>query len=425
MPLKHVIQGPEKAFLIGVDWGRSRAWDVESSLEELSQLVSTAKAKVTHQTIVKLAKPHPATFIGKGKLEELAAKAQESETQVVIFDDDLSPVQSRNLNESFKVRVIDRTQLILDIFARRAFTKQSQLQVELAQLKYLLPRLTHQWTHLSRQDGGIGSRGPGEKQLEVDRRRLRARIMKLTYELRDIETEHKVQKKNRERHEWPLVAIVGYTNAGKTTLFNRLTESENLAEDRLFATLDSTVRKIQFPECRGFLLSDTVGFIRKLPHHLVESFKTTLQEVTHADLLIHVLDLSDHLVEEKYEVVTQVLKDLHAEDVEHILVLNKVDRVGVSPSIPHCLKDETEILFASAKSGQGLEELRSKIKEYLQEHLEVLHIFIPHQEGDWLSLLHRHGRVISKKYDEKGTFLEVEVSKKMTPQLSQFLSKKK
>lgn len=420
MKIQNNIQGPERAFLIGIDWSRSQSWEAEDSLEELVQLAETAGAKVFGKTIVKLAKHHAATFIGKGKVAELTQKVQEEKIQVVIFDDDLSPAQSGNLLESFGVRVIDRTQLILDIFARRARTKQSQFQVELAQLKYLFPRLTHQWTHLSRQEGGIGTRGPGEKQLEVDRRRLRTRMMKLAQELCEIEIERKVRKRRREQHQLPLVAIVGYTNAGKTTLFNGLTESANLAEDRLFATLDSTVRKINFPECKMFLLSDTVGFIRKLPHHLVESFKTTLEEVSHADLLIHVLDLSDHLVEEKHEVVMKVLKELHAEDVSRILVLNKVDKLGDSLSVPHWLKEESEIILISAKSGRGLDILRTKIKERLQEYLNILQLFIPHSQGDWVSLLHREGRVIHKKYDEKGTFLEVEVSKEFLARLRPF-----
>jgi GTP-binding protein HflX len=413
-----VIQGPERAFLVGAELGRNGAWDVESSLEELSQLADTAGAKVIGKLIAKIAKPNPATFIGSGKTESLAQLCKDENVEVVIFDDDLNPVQLRNLQKVCGARIIDRTQLILDIFSRRARTKESQLQVELAQLQYLLPRLTRQWLHLSRQVGGIGTRGPGETQLEVDRRRVKTRIMKLTQELREITTERSIQRKKRERKDLSVVSIIGYTNAGKTTLFNRLTLSANLVEDQLFATLDSTIRKVHIEGFMNVLFSDTVGFIRKLPHHLVESFKTTLEEVTRSDLLIHVIDAGDHLVEEKYDVVLGVLSELNAQEIPHILALNKIDLLESPDPLRRWMnRKEHHVVPISAKNGQGIDQLIHQVVKSLQERYQKLKVFIPHSKGDLTALLYREAHILEKVFDEKGVFLEVEVPKHLLPKI--------
>jgi GTP-binding protein HflX len=413
-----VIQGPERAFLVGAEWGRNGAWDVESSLEELSQLADTAGAKVIGRLVAKIAKPNPATFIGSGKTESLAQLCKDEKVEVVIFDDDLNPVQLRNLQKVCAARIIDRTQLILDIFSRRARTKESQLQVELAQLQYLLPRLTRQWLHLSRQVGGIGTRGPGETQLEVDRRRVKTRIMKLTQELREINTERSIQRKKRERKDLSVVSIIGYTNAGKTTLFNRLTSSANLVEDQLFATLDSTMRKVHIEGFMNVLFSDTVGFIRKLPHHLVESFKTTLEEVSRSDLLIHVIDASDHLVDEKYDVVLDVLSQLDAQEIPHILALNKIDLLESPEPLRRWMnRKEHFVVPISAKNGQGIHQLIHQVVKSLQERYHRLKIFIPHSKGDLTALLYREAHILEKVFDEKGVFLEVEVPKHLLPKI--------
>lgn len=420
MQIQNRISGREKALLVGVDRRSEENWDLESCLEELAQLTDTAGAVVVGQLTAKLFKPHPATFIGKGKCEELALMAKTLEADVIIFDDELSPAQVRNLYNICQIRIIDRTQLILDIFARRAKTKESQLQVELAQLKYLLPRLTRQWLHLSRQDGGIGSRGPGETQLEVDRRRVKTRIMRLSNELKEVVTERDVQRKKRAKADLPMVSILGYTNAGKTTLFNRITSSSNLAEDRLFATLDATVRKIEVEGSMPILISDTVGFIRKLPHHLVESFKSTLEEITHSDLLIHVIDVTDPLAEEKFKVVLEIVRELGAEKVSIITAVNKIDALDGPESIHHWSALKEKMVPISAKLGQGVERLLSEIVKILKERYQKLQVFIPHSETKWISVLYREGHVLSQRSDEKGTYLEVELPSHLISKIQNF-----
>ena len=421
MQIQNRVNGPEKAILVGVDRRSENNWDIDSCVEELAQLTDTAGGVVAGQMIAKISKPHPATFIGKGKCEELALLAQSLQAGVIIFDDELSPAQVRNLYEICQIRIIDRTQLILDIFARRAKTKESQLQVELAQLKYLLPRLTRQWLHLSRQDGGIGSRGPGETQLEVDRRRVKTKIMRLSNELKEIVTERGVQRKKRSKADLPMVSILGYTNAGKTTLFNRITSSSNLAEDRLFATLDATVRKIEVEGAMPLLISDTVGFIRKLPHHLVESFKSTLEEVTHSDLLIHVIDVTDPLAEEKFKVVLEIVKELGADAVPRITAVNKIDALDGPELIHHWNALKETVVPISAKLGQGVDRLLSETVEILKERYQKLHVIIPHSETKWISLLYREGHVLSQRSDEEGTYLEVELPSHIVPKIKMFI----
>lgn len=418
--MQNVAQGPEKAILVGVEWRGNRIWDLESSIEELLELVDTAGARVVATLLAKIDKPTPTYFIGSGKANELAALTQESGADLIVFDDDLSPAQSRNLEKISKVRVIDRTQIILDIFSRRARTKEAQFQVELAQLRYLLPRLTGQWMHLSRQEGGVGTRGPGETQLEVDRRRAKTRILKLEKELKAITSERETQRKRREKTGVPLVSIMGYTNAGKTTLFNRLTTSRNLAEDRLFATLDATVRKKELEGHRIVLFSDTVGFIRKLPHHLVESFKATLEEVIHSDLLIHVVDISDPLYQEKHAVVLQVLGKLGAESISRMTVLNKIDLLEGPERILRWERGGEKVIPLSAQSGQGVDSLLAGVSEFFKKSFVRMKVFIPHQANDWVSFLYREAHVIKKKYEENGAFLEIEISSHLVSKILPF-----
>src|SRR5437016_3995867 len=303
---------PERALLIGLEQNGVSKWDLRDSMEELRELASSAGVEVVDTVTQKLPKPTAPFYIGKGKAEALRDSVQNQRVTSVIFNDELSPAQGRNLENLLSRKVLDRTQLILDIFAQRAHTREGKLQIELAQLQYILPRLTRMWSHLSRQSGGIGTRGPGETQLEVDRRRVQEKIARLTREIGEVQKNRRIQRAGRRRHQWPIAAIIGYTNAGKSTLLNSLTGANVLAEDKLFATLDPTTRRFTLPNNQNVLLTDTVGFLRKLPHHLVESFKATLEEVVEADLLIHVVDVSHPKAHEQIAAVEKVLQELHA-----------------------------------------------------------------------------------------------------------------
>ena len=341
----------------GSDAPRARSGDgLPPSLEELARLAETAGARVGGAVLQRRGPPRPATFIGRGKVEELKQRAVEADADMVIFDDDLSPAQMRNLEKAVGCKVVDRSELILDIFARRARTRESRLQVELAQLEYTLPRLTGMWKHLERQAGGIGTRGPGETQLETDRRIVRERIARLRKELEAVERERET-KRRRRRREFR-AAIVGYTNAGKSTLFNALTRAQVFVEDRLFATLDATTRQIVSPTRQVVLLTDTVGFIRKLPHHLVASFHSTLVEAIEADLLLHVVEAADPHFRRQIAAVEEVLEEILEAPRPTTLVFNKIDRIG-DPTVVEGLRVEYPGSFAvSARTGEGLDALR-------------------------------------------------------------------
>src|SRR4026209_2237260 len=302
----------ERALLIGLEKQGVSKWDLHDSLDELRELANSGGAEVVDTVTQKLQKPTAPYYIGRGKAESIKESCQDRQVTSVIFNDELSPAQGRNLENLFARKVLDRTQLILDIFAQRARSREGRLQLELAQLQYLLPRLTRMWHHLSRQTGGIGTRGPGETQLEVDRRRVQERIARLERELEGVRKTRAIQREGRKRHQWPVAAVVGYTNAGKSTLLNLLTGADVVAEDKLFATLDPTTRSFVLPNKQRALLTDTVGFPRKLPHTLIESFKATLEEVSEADLLIHIVDLSHSRVDEQMEAVDGVIKELDA-----------------------------------------------------------------------------------------------------------------
>ncbi len=389
----------ERVFLVGVELKSHPASAVRESLEELAQLATTAGAEVLGQATQKLETPYAGTFIGSGKSVELATQCQELGVDTVIFDDELSPAQSRNLERTFECKILDRTALILDIFAQRARTREGKLQIELAQLKHLLPRLTRYWTHLSRQKGGIGMRGgEGESQLEADRRKVGERIDRIKRDLELVQRQRTTQRAGRLRNQWPLASLVGYTNAGKSTLLNQLTGASVLAEDRLFATLDPTTRRLRLPTNQNVLLSDTVGFIRKLPHGLVESFKATLEEVRQADLLLHVVDVSHPQAEEQIVAVDDVLKEIGAADKPTMMVFNKVDRFTNGEGLARFFERFPNAVSASAKTGQGIPELLAELGAQLRPVRDFLDLLIPHDRSAAIARLHEVGQIVERDY---------------------------
>lgn len=398
----------EQAVLVGVRLPGDNDWQLEESMQELISLSDTAGARVVGEFLQNRQRPDAATFIGKGKVEELADYCQQVSANLVISDRELSPAQSRNLEERLGVKVIDRTQLILDIFAGRAQTKEGRLQVELAQLKYMLPRLIGQGTKLSRLGGGIGTRGPGETKLETDRRRIRKRISDLERELKEVQRHRALLRKDRKNEPFPLVSLVGYTNAGKSTLLKALTGAEVFIEDKLFATLDPTTRRVQLTNNDTVLLTDTVGFIQNLPHHLVAAFRATLEEVVEADILLHVVDVSHPNCERHINAVQNVLKHLGALEKPMIMVFNKIDEVIDLQSIPHT---DTSAVNISALTGEGIEQLLQAIANLLKERYTSIKVTIPYNKSNLVSLLHQKGRVSHEKYQEAGIEIEAEISR--------------
>ena len=385
-----IVEEAEKAMLISTD--------SEQSLDELAGLAETAGALVITRVLQNRQKPDPATYIGSGKAEELSLACQALEIDLAIFDDELTGAQRRNLETALGVRVIDRTALILDIFAQHAQSAEGKLQVELAQMKYRLPRLTGQGTEMSRLGGGIGTRGPGETQLEVDRRRIRKRIDDLERELKEIKQRRDLRRARREKQGQTTVALVGYTNAGKSTLLNALAGSDVLVEDKLFATLDTVMRNVDLPENRSCLLVDTVGFIRKLPHPLVQAFRSTLEEAIYADLLIVVSDLSSPNYKQQRDTVFEVLNDLGATDRPILEVLNKADRVK-----PDTIVEPADAILISARDGMGLETLKAEIARRIAAMRHRAELVIPYSKGNLLSMIHSSGQVLSEEYLAEGT----------------------
>jgi len=400
---------PERVFLIGVQLKSRDAFDVQDSMAELNELVKTAGGYVVGEGIQKLDSPNAGTFIGKGKAYEFAEFCQKNEVDTVIFDDELTPAQARNLEEIFKCKVIDRTSLILDIFAQRAKTKEGKLQVELAQLKHLLPRLTRFWEHLSRQKGGIGMRGEGETQLETDRRRVRERIERIIMDLEEVRQRRAVQRQGRQRHMWPLASLVGYTNAGKTTLLNRLTGANGFAEDKLFATLDPMTRRLRLPTNQNVLLSDTVGFIRKLPHRLVEAFKATLEEVVEAELILHVVDISHPQAREQILAVNAVLEEIGAANKPTLMVFNKIDRLMNEEIPPYWSELFPNAVFISAKTGKGVDDLLGALSSMLKPVRQFVEILIPHENPALAAKVYHVGQVVERSYEAEGVRFKVRI----------------
>lgn len=400
----------ERAFLIGAQFKARNSWEIKDSLSELSQLAETAGAEIVGQGFQKLDTLHPGTFIGKGKAHEFAEQCQVENVDTIIFDDELTPGQARNLEKIFECKILDRTSLILDIFAGRAQTREGKLQVELAQLKYLLPRLTRFWTHLTRQKGGIGMRGgDGESQLEVDRRKISERIARLLEELDLVRKQREIQRSGRKRNLWPLASIVGYTNAGKSTLLNSLTGAEVVAEDKLFATLDPTTRRLRLPTNQNVLISDTVGFIRKLPHRLVEAFKATLEEVVEADLLIHVTDLSHPQVDEQIKAVNTVLEEIKAHEKPCMMVFNKIDQVESSGIIEHYLETHGPAVAISAKSRQGFDSFLAELGTQLRPIRQFLELKIPQEKTQVMARLYEVGQVEDRRFEGNDAFFKVRI----------------
>ena len=391
----------ERVFLIGVELkSRNNGRDIHDSLEELSELATTAGGKVVGEGVQKLPAPCASTFIGTGKAGEFAEHCREADVDTVIFDDELSPAQSRNLEKLFNCKILDRTSLILDIFAQRARTKEGKLQIEHAQLQHLLPRLTRFWGHLSRQKGGIGMRGgEGETQLETDRRRVQDRLARISRELEIVRRQRSTQRQGRQRNNWALASIVGYTNAGKSTLLNTLTGAGVLTEDKLFATLDPTTRRLRLPTNQNVLLTDTVGFIRKLPHGLVEAFKATLEEVVQADLLLHIVDVSHPQAEDQIEAVNAVLKEIGADGKPTLMVLNKMDALnGNQDKLTRFLERHPHAVAISATTGEGIVSLLAELGSQLRPSREFIELAVPHEQAGVIARLHEVAQVVERNY---------------------------
>ena len=415
----------ERAVLVGVETRGARRWVIEDHLAELRQLTATAGAEVVDTLIQKLPRQSPAYYIGKGKSEELRRLCERKSVNLVVFDDDLSAAQVKNLQDLTGRRVIDRTELIMDIFAQHATSSEGKIQVELAQLRYMLPRLTRAWTHLSRQEGGIGTRGPGEKQLEVDRRRIREKIKRLTNKLAGITKERITQRKKRRRRGMPVITLVGYTNSGKSTLMNALTHAGVFVEDKLFATLDPTTRILALPNGRKVLLTDTVGFIRKLPHHLVESFKATLEGVVTADMLVHVIDISHERVEEQINGVWEVLKQLGVTEKPIIACLNKIDLLENDPRLRRYGRSLPASVPISAKKGWGLERLCGMIDVELSKRMVYCRLILPQSEAKLISRIYEGGTVFSRRYHDNSVFIEAELPPRIANEVQPYLKAEK
>lgn len=386
----------ESAIIVGVITPQESRWEVRDHLNELEHLARTAGATVTDRVTQSLNSPDPATFVGSGKVEEIERLVEERDSDLVIFDDELAPVQVRNIEKEIDGKLLDRTGLILDIFASRAQTRAAKTQVELAQLDYLRSRLTRRWTHLSRQKGGIGTKGPGEKQIETDRRLIDKRMAKLRDKLDEIDRQRTTQRKGRD--PYTSVSLVGYTNAGKSTLLNALADEDLFVEDRLFATLDATTRTVELDANKEVLMSDTVGFIRKLPHRLIESFKSTLDEVRESDALVHVVDVTHPNYEEQMEVVSETLGQLDSRDKPTLVAFNKVDALEDRTLLRRLRREHPEAVFVSALRGIGLQTLKEELLALIeQDYVERL-AYIPVSEPETIARVHRLADVISEDY---------------------------
>ncbi len=392
----------QRALLVGTGTGTRTLDEAEASLSELGLLTDTAGAEPVEAVLQRRDTPDPATYIGSGKADELRGLADGLDIDVVVFDDELTPAQQRNLEKKFARDVVDRVALILDIFAQHAHSQEGMVQVELAQLRYRLPRLRGRGIELSQQAGGIGTRGPGETQLEVDRRRIQRRMNKLEAELERLAKTRATQRKARRRRELPTVSLVGYTNAGKSTLLNRLTRADVAVEDRLFSTLDPTTRRLRLPGGEVALVSDTVGFVRRLPHELVEAFKSTLEEVAQVDMLVHVVDGSAPDAEQQVEAVGTVLREIGAFDRPELLVVNKVD-VADPGVVDDMVASHEGAVAVSAATGEGIEKLQEVIAARLRMLDPVVELAVPYERGDVVAALHRDGDVLVEVHGDRET----------------------
>lgn len=398
----------ERAILIGMEWGRNDSlWTVDDSLEELKQLADTAGATVIKKFIQKRPKPDPAFFIGRGKVQELALYAQQENIDLCIFDDELSPAQQRNIESIMGIRILDRTALILDIFAQRARTNEGKLQVELAQLQYTLPRIMGKGLMLSRLGGGIGTRGPGETKLEVDRRRIRDRIAFIKDQIEKVKAVRSLHRSKRKKNNVFEVSLVGYTNAGKSTLLNTLTNSDIYAKDQLFATLDPTTRQLTLSNKQEIIITDTVGFIQRLPHQLIAAFRSTLEVVTEADLLVHVIDVSHELYKEQAAAVHEVLKEIGAETKPVITVYNKIDKLPPDSKLADRLALEEDTVCISAAKKLNLETLQQMIESHLKSKAVEVTLCIPYAETAKAAQLHETANVLEQEYTENGAVMKV------------------
>jgi GTP-binding protein HflX len=424
--LKSLIQTRDtrsiRVFLIGVELKSRTAAAVRESLDELAELAETAGTQIVGEGIQKMAVPVAATYIGPGKAEEFAKLCKESDVDTIIFDDELSPAQTRNLEKIFGCKIMDRTALILEIFGQRARTREGKLQIEHAQLKYLLPRLTRYWSHLSRQRGSTGSiGGEGESQLEADRRKISERIEKIASELDKVRSQRETQRAGRQRSEWPLASIVGYTNAGKSTLLNKLTGATVLAEDKLFATLDPTTRRLKLPTKQNVLLTDTVGFIKKLPHGLVEAFKATLEEVVQADLLLHVVDISHPQAEEQIDAVNTVLMEIGAAEKPVLMVFNKMDQVNGTSALPRLREKFANAVSISAKTGEGIAPLLAELGTQLRPVREFLDLRVPQEKAAVIARIHAVGQVVTSRYNGKNARFKVRIPPHLLEEFTPFI----
>ena len=418
----------ERALLVGVFLDKSKEKEASSLLEELNELVQTLGIGIMDSILVRVRENFPSHLMGKGKMAEIIEKSKELNCDCIIFDNELSPNQQRNWENDSEILVIDRQEVILDIFSLRARTKEARLQVQLAKMQYTLPRMARMWSHLDRQGGGSGggkggggaARGEGEKQIEVDRRLARKKIDRVKAELEKVRQQRKTQRKERNRADLPHAAIVGYTNAGKSSLLNGLTESTVLAEDKLFATLDTTTRKLDLDDGQTILLTDTVGFVRRLPHGLVESFKATLEEAVLADFLIHVIDGSSENVEEHFQTTLDVLKELGADEKRIIPAINKIDVISTERL------EELKIIFPDAvlisvRNGHGIEDLLSKINEMVLSKIVRKTLKIPQSRQDLVALLHREGKILSQEYEQNDIIINAIYSKRFLAKFAEFV----
>ena len=409
MQLYDLKETKERVILVGVQADDNE--DTEKSLDELEELAQTAGAETVGRIIQNREQIHPGTYVGKGKLDEIKNLLWETDATGIICDDELSPAQLGNLQDALDTKVMDRTLIILDIFAERASTNEGKIQVELAQLKYRQSRLVGLGKSLSRLGGGIGTRGPGEKKLEMDRRLIKGRIAQLTRELKDVKRHREVTREQRSRNHIPVIAIVGYTNAGKSTLLNRLTGASVLEEDKLFATLDPTTRGLKLPSGQEVLLTDTVGFIRKLPHHLIEAFKSTLEEAKYADMILHVVDVSNPQMDEQMYTVYETLQNLDVKDKVVITAFNKQDRLTEVPIIRDFKADH--IANISARTGQGLDALQSVIEQILRERKIEISRTYSYADAGKIQLIRKYGELLEEEYREDGIFVHAFVPKEL------------